>query len=114
MAVKLKPDTAQFFPVMAYPGTVLYSTFLKSGSLKTEDYGKWLTEEGLHNCVIDLPDLTSEDLVNWCDRARQRFYLRPGYLFYKGVQTIRHPFTEGRRTLRAFSTFRKHLFRRRR
>ena len=112
MAVKLKPDTAQFFPVMAYPGTRLYRTFLESGSLKTQDYGNWLTEEGLHNCVVDLPGLSSEDLVNWCDRARQRFYLRPGYLFYKAVQTVRHPFTEGRRTLRAFSTFRKHLFRR--
>jgi len=114
MAVRLKPDTAQFFPVMAYPGTRLYRSFQESCSLKTNDYTKWLTEEGLHNCVVDLPGLSSEDLVSWCDRARQRFYLRPGYLFYKGVQTVRHPLTEGRRTLRAFSTFRKHLFRRNR
>lgn len=113
MAVKLKPDTAQFFPVMAYPGTRLYADFAEAGNLKTENYGKWLTEDGLHNCVVDLPGLTSEELVQWCDRARQRFYLRPAYLLYKGIQTIAHPFTEGRRTLRAFSTFRKHLFRRR-
>ena len=114
MAVKLKPDTAQFFPVMAYPGTKLYSAFRDSGSLKTENYAMWLTREGLHNCVVDLPDLSSEALVEWCDRARQRFYLRPDYLLYKGMQTLLHPLTEGRRTLRAFSTFRKHLFRRRR
>ncbi len=112
MAIQLKPDTAQFFPIMAYPGTRLYQQYLESGNLRTEDYHEWLTEEGLHNCVVDLPGLSSQDLVNWCAEARRKFYLRPGYLFYKAIQTILHPTTEGRRTIRAFSTFRKHLFRR--
>ena len=111
MAIQLKPDTAQFFPIMAYPGTTLYEQYRNSGNLSTEDYRNWLTEDGLHNCVVNLPDLSSEDLVNWCDEARRKFYLRPEYLFYKGIQTILHPTTEGRRTIRAFSTFRKHLFR---
>lgn len=113
MAIKLKPDTAQFFPIMAYPGTRLYQQYLASGNLRTEDYTKWLTDQGLHNCVVDLPGLSSEDLVNWCDDARRKFYLRPGYLVYKAIQTLLHPTTEGRRTIRAFSTFRKHLFRKR-
>ena len=112
MAIKLKPDTAQFFPIMAYPGTRLYEQYRQSGNLTTEDYNNWLTKDGLHNCVVDLPGLTSQDLVNWCTYARKKFYLRPSYLFYKAVQTILHPTTEGRRTIRAFSTFRKHLFRR--
>ena len=114
MALKLKPDTAQFFPVMAYPGTRLYQDFAGEGRLRTEDYREWLTPEGLHNCVVDLPGLPAESLVDWCDQARRRFYLRPAYLAYKAMQTLLHPFTEGRRTLRAFSTFRKHLFRRKR
>ncbi len=114
MALKLKPDTAQFFPVMAYPGTRLYHGFAEEGRLRTEDYREWLTPEGLHNCVVDLPGLPAETLVDWCDDARRRFYLRPGYLAYKAIQSVLHPFTEGRRTLRAFSTFRKHLFRRER
>ncbi len=111
MAIRLKPDTAQFFPVMAYPGTTLYAQYQASGNLSTEDYRNWLTDEGLHNCVVNLTELSSDDLVNWCDEARKKFYLRPGYLVYKAIQTVLHPTTEGRRTVRAFSTFRKHLFR---
>ncbi|MCK4806229.1 MAG: radical SAM protein [Candidatus Aegiribacteria sp.] len=112
MSLKLAPDTAQFFPIMAYPGTRLYDQYRKEEKLRTENYNRWVTEEGLHNCVVDLPGLPSETLVEWCNLARKRFYLRPGYLLYKSFQSLRHPFTEGRRTLRAFGTFRKHLFRR--
>jgi hypothetical protein len=61
---------------------------------------------------VDLPGLSSHDLVHWCDEARRRFYLRPSYLAYKGMQCLLHPLTEGRRTFKAFGTFRKHLFRR--
>ncbi len=112
MSLRLSPDTAQFFPVMVYPGTRLYEKYRKEGKLRTESFDRWVTAEGLHNCVVDLPCLTAETLVSWCDRARRRFYLRPRYLLYKLAQTLRNPFTEGRRTLRAFSTFRRHLFRR--
>ncbi len=111
MSLKLAPDTAQFFPIMAYPGTRLYSQYRSEGKLRTENYNRWVTDEGLHDCVVDLPGLPSETLVEWCNSARKRFYLRPEYLMYKGIQSLRHPFTEGRRTLRAFGTFRKHLFR---
>jgi radical SAM superfamily enzyme YgiQ (UPF0313 family) len=112
MSLKLSPDTAQFFPVMVYPGTRLYDRYREEGKLRTEDYSRWVTEEGLHNCTVDLPGLTGEQLVEWCNLARRRFYLRPSYILYKLWQAVRHPFTEGRRTLRAFGTFRKHLFRR--
>ncbi len=112
MSLSLAPDTAQFFPIMAYPGTRLYDRYRKEGKLRTENYDRWVTEEGLHNCVVDLPELPSEILLEWCNIARKRFYLRPRYLLYKGIQSLRHPLTEGRRTLRAFGTFRKHLFRR--
>jgi radical SAM superfamily enzyme YgiQ (UPF0313 family) len=110
MSVRLAPDTAQYFPVMVYPGTRLYSRYREEGRIRTENFDRWLTPEGLHNCVVDLPGLPAEDLVEWCDRSRKRFYLRPRYILYKLLQTVLHPFTEGRRTFRAFGTFRKHLF----
>ncbi|MBD3369113.1 radical SAM protein [Candidatus Fermentibacteria bacterium] len=112
MAKRLSPDTAQFFPIMAYPGTRLYDEFKNEGLLRTESFDRWVTEEGLHNCVVDLPELPADELVRWCDMARREFYLRPSYLVYKALQSLRHPLTEGRRTLRAFATFRRYLFRR--
>jgi len=112
MAKRLAPDTAQFFPIMAYPGTALFDQMRSRGNLRTTRYDRWVTDEGLHNCVVDLPGLPAKELVSWCDQARRRFYLRPSYLLYKALQTVRHPLTEGRRTLRAFRTFRKYLFRR--
>jgi radical SAM superfamily enzyme YgiQ (UPF0313 family) len=111
MAIRLRPDTAQFFPIMAYPGTRLYDDFRKAGRIRTTDFSKWVTPEGLHDCVVDLPGLPAEELVRWCDHARKRFYLRPSYLCYKALQTVAHPLTEGRRTFRSFRTFRKYLFR---
>jgi radical SAM superfamily enzyme YgiQ (UPF0313 family) len=88
MSLKLAPDTAQFFPIMAYPGTRLYNRYKSEGKLKTGNFDRWVTNDGLHNCVVNLPGLTSGALVKWCNEARKRFYLRPEYLLYKFVQIL--------------------------
>lgn len=82
-AKKLNPDTAQFFPVMAYPGTQIYNWALSNNYLKETDFRKWLTDDGLHNCVISTNELSSKELVSFCNLARTEFYLRPGYIFRK-------------------------------
>lgn len=111
MAMKLRPDTAQFFPIMAYPGTRLYEQYRSQGFLRTEDFSQWLTPDGLHNCVVDLPGLPADELVRFCNHARKRFYLRPSYIAAKLTQSVLHPCTEGKRNMKAFGTFRRHLFR---
>lgn len=107
-ARKLKPDTAQFFPIMVYPGTAIYRWVEQRGYLTADDYSDWLTDEGSHNCVVDLPDLPASELVAFCDRARREFYLSPGYLFYKLKQSLRHPSELGR-TAKSARVFIKHL-----
>ena len=107
-AMKAMPDTAQFFPMIPYPGTEAFGWAKENGHLKTLDYSKWLTEEGLHQCVIDLPDMKSQELVQFCDDARRKYYLRPRYMFKKLVQTITMP-DERRRTLKSFRQFAKFL-----
>ncbi|MBM4286775.1 MAG: radical SAM protein [Deltaproteobacteria bacterium] len=110
LAIRLNPDIAQFFPIMVYPGTALYDRYREKGYIKAESYADWVTPEGLHNCVIDLPDLSGKDLVRFCDQARRAFYLRPGYWFYKFIQGLTNP-REGLRTLLAARTFFKYLWR---
>jgi len=109
LAKEIKPDTAQFFPIMVYPGTRAYEWAKESGYLMTEDYSEWLTDDGLHNCVVSQPELTKDELVQFCDDARREYYLRPGYMAFKLGQTIKHP-KEAQRTLKSAKTFVKYLF----
>lgn len=110
LAKRLNPDTAQFFPIMVYPGTSAYDEAKQKGYIASEDYSKWLTEEGLHNSVVNLPGVTHQQLVEFCDRARREFYLRPGYLFYKLGQSFTD-FGEFKRNLKGFAKLSKYLIR---
>ncbi|MFP4678847.1 MAG: B12-binding domain-containing radical SAM protein [Chitinispirillaceae bacterium] len=107
-AKQLNPDTAQFYPIMVYPGTSDYEYFEKKGWIVSDDFRKWLTEDGLHSSVVSNPDLTYEELVNFCDRARREFYLRPGYMLSKAKQMVTHP-SEAKRIMKAALTFARYL-----
>ena len=109
-AKRLNPDTAQFFPIMVYPGTSDYAYFMEKGWVVSKNFRDWITPEGLHSSTVSNPDLPYELLVRFCDRARREFYLRPRYLIYKLVQSVRHP-SEAKRTFKALSTFKSYLFR---
>jgi anaerobic magnesium-protoporphyrin IX monomethyl ester cyclase len=109
-AKKLQPDTAQFFPIMVYPGTTAYEEAKKRDYIQIEDWGAWLTKDGLHNSVVTLPNITHEQLVSFCDTARRSFYLSPSYLFYKLKQSLRDR-RELQRNVKGFVTLSKYLLR---
>lgn len=108
LAIQLNPDTAQFYPVMVYPGTDAYEDYKAADWITAARFRDWLTPQGLHNCVVRNETLSSRELVAICDDARRRFYLRPGYFLYKVLQLLKHP-SEIRRTLKALRTFYRHL-----
>jgi anaerobic magnesium-protoporphyrin IX monomethyl ester cyclase len=109
-AKKLRPDTAQFFPIMVYPGTTAYQEAKNRNYIQIEDWGGWLTKEGLHNSVVNLPNITHEQLVSFCDRARRSFYLSPAYIAYKLKQSMTDR-RELQRNLKGFITLSKYLLR---
>jgi len=109
-AKEINADTCQFFPLMVYPGTEVYEWAKSNGYLTTDDYRKWLTEEGLHNCVVSTPELSAKELVNFCDYARRKYYLSPNYLTYKFFKVLKSP-EEMKKTLKSMKTFSKYLFR---
>jgi anaerobic magnesium-protoporphyrin IX monomethyl ester cyclase len=108
LAIQLNPDTVQFYPVMVYPGTEAYEEYQKKGWITAQDYSQWITPEGLHNCVVRNESLGPQDLVRLCDQGRRRFYLRPGYIWYKLSQLVNRP-SETARTIKAARVFFKHL-----
>jgi len=107
-ARKLNPDTVQFFPMMVYPGTEMYSWTRQEGYLRTEDYNEWLTPDGLHNSVVDLPGLSGREILEYCDLGRREFYLRRGYVFRKLAQSLKNRH-EAQRNVKAFCRFARYL-----
>ena len=60
--------------------------------------------------MVTLPNITHEQLVSFCDRARRRFYLAPRYLTYKLKQSLTDR-RELQRNLKGFLTLSKYLVR---
>jgi len=75
-AIELNPDFANFYPAVPYPGTELYNKAVRDGLLVEEDWSRMeysyylLRGNGLDETVV-------MDAIN---RAKRRFFLRPGYL----------------------------------
>ena len=110
LAKNLNPDTAQFLPIMVYPGTVAYDWAIKNRRLDTTRFGDWLTKDGLHKSIISYPDLSSEDIVKWCDDARRSFYLRPKYILNKLIEMVTHP-SESYRIIKSALSLFHYIFR---
>ena len=95
---------------MVYPGTSAYAEAEERGLLRSTNFNDWLTETGLHDSVVDLPNLTAEELVLFADRARREFYTRPSYVFTKIKQSL-SSFKELKRNLKGFKKLSYYLLR---
>lgn len=103
---KVPLDTIQVFPFIPYPGTAAYQWAKQNGYLITEDYSRWLKPDGSYNCVVSRPDLTADEVLEWCRMFIREFYFRPSYVGYK----LRQSFLcwhEMKRNLRAFRSMMK-------
>lgn len=108
LALKLNTDTAQFFPLIPYPGTEAYQWARSNGYIVT-DYEKYCLPDGTHNTVLSLPGLSSEEMVAFCNMARKRYYLRVGYILHRLKVGLRNP-SDLKRSFKAFGKLRHYLF----
>ncbi len=108
LALCLNTDTAQFFPLIPYPGTEAYQWARENGFIK-EGYSHYCKEDGTHNCVLDLPGLSGKEMVDFCDYARKKYYLRIRYILHRLAVGLRDP-EDLKRSLKAFGRLRKYLF----
>ena len=99
-ALKFNTDTAQFFPLIPYPGTEAYEWALNNKYI-SGNYKDYLQEDGTLNCVLNTSELSSKDLVDFCSYARKKYYMRPWYILYRLKNGILD-FNDMKRSIKAF------------
>ncbi|MCX4255766.1 MAG: radical SAM protein [Oscillospiraceae bacterium] len=99
-AMRFKTDTAQFFPLIPYPGTEAYE-WAKSNGYISGKYEDYLQNDGTLNCVLNTPELSAQELVDFCAYARKKYYMRPWYIAHRLWKGIRDP-EDMKRSLKAF------------
>jgi radical SAM superfamily enzyme YgiQ (UPF0313 family) len=75
-AIDLAPDFANFYPAVPYPGTELYAKAKRDGLLASEDWSRM--EYSYY--LLQGNGLDEPTVMRAINRAKRRFYLRPGYL----------------------------------
>jgi anaerobic magnesium-protoporphyrin IX monomethyl ester cyclase len=110
-AISKNFDTAQFFPLQVYPGTAAYEEQKGKGLLKQQKYREWVTKDGLHNMTLTKSDagMTEQEILDFCDNARRRFYLRPSFILRKAMDIVLDP-VEFKKNVKGFMNIRKYLF----
>lgn len=106
-AMRFKTDTAQFFPLIPYPGTEAFDWAKENGYI-TGKYDEYCKEDGTLNCVLSLPTLSPEELVRFCAEARRKYYIRPWYICHRLWMGIRD-IEDLKRSLKAFKKLARSL-----
>lgn len=107
-ALRFNTDTAQFFPLIPYPGTEAYA-WAKRNEYIRASYDEYCHEDGTLNCVLDRKGLSANDLVDFCAMARKKYYLRPIYIAHRVKMGLRDK-EDMKRSLKAFNNLKKTIF----
>ena len=59
--------------------------------------------------VLSLPDLSAGEMVDFCNRARKKYYLRASYILHRLRVGLRNP-SDLKRSLKAFAKLKRYLF----
>ena len=85
LALKLNTDTAQFFPLIPYPGTEAYEWAKSNGYIET-NYAKYCLPDGTHNTLLSLPELSADEMVAFLIwRAKNITYVLAIYFIVCGL-----------------------------
>ncbi|MBL7160314.1 MAG: cobalamin-dependent protein [Candidatus Aenigmarchaeota archaeon] len=107
-AKELNPNSAQFYPLMVYPGTAAFEWAQQNNYLETNEWREWITPEGLHKSTVSRPGLQANELVQWCNKARLDFYTNPRFLGKMAKQAATNP-REAVRIVKGGKVLFKHL-----
>lgn len=80
-AKKLYPDMVFFQQAVPFPGTAFYQWVKENGYLRTEDYSKWLNQDGYLDCLVDYPYANHKEIERIRDNLMSRYYFSFTYIF---------------------------------
>ena len=78
-AIELDPDFANFYPAVPYPGTALYEKSVRESLLPADAANDWSKMEYSYY-LLRGNGLDERVVMEAINRAKRRFFLRPGYM----------------------------------
>jgi radical SAM superfamily enzyme YgiQ (UPF0313 family) len=78
-AIALDPDFANFYPAVPYPGTALYEKCIRESLLPSDAANDWSKMEYSYY-LLRGNGLDERTVMAAINRAKRRFFLRPGYM----------------------------------
>ena len=85
LANELNPTYCSFIALLPFPGTRAFEEFKEKGWITTYD---WRNYSWHGRPIINLPELSTDDLVQWRKRAYKAFYLRPKKLLQSALNLL--------------------------
>lgn len=79
LSIELNPDIAVYNITMPFPGTEMFQWAKSNGLLRTENWDDY----DLATPVMQLPTITSKEIVKMYNQAYRSFYMRPGFIVNK-------------------------------
>lgn len=108
LALELDTDTAQFYPLLPFPGTDEWRWYTEAGYIKG-GYADYVKEDGTINSLVELPEISSEEMVEFCDAARKKYYWRPKYIAHR-LRVGLTDLEDLKRSIKAFGRIKDFLF----
>lgn len=79
-AQSVYPDMCFFQQAVPFPGTGFYKWAKENDYLITEDYSKWLNDEGYLNCLVDYPYANHKEIEKLRDSLMSKYYFSFAYI----------------------------------
>ena len=79
-AQSVYPDMCFFQQAVPFPGTGFYDWAKENGYLITEDYSKWLNDDGYLNCLVDYPYADHKEIEKLRDNLMSKYYFSFAYI----------------------------------
>lgn len=86
-AIDLDVDIAIFNITTPYPGTEMFGWAKQNALLLTFDWDEY----DLSKPVMKLPDISADEIANYCRMCYKKFYFRPRYIIKRMLRLIRSP-----------------------